>query len=179
MTGIRSDLEEQTEKQQQRKRRRQFQALKEGGKPPAATLRGEREKLGLGPCCDTDWKKHQRPWGLVSQRAVCWWHKPTTHKSCDTGCSLEHRLCRSVVVIAPGQCCLELQKTVPVEAANSKASNIWANFENLAKGKEQEDERKAPDDIITNMEMTKEGWWPRLCKGSCRLFPANYVELRQ
>nr|XP_023510417.1 src substrate cortactin isoform X5 [Equus caballus] len=35
------------------------------------------------------------------------------------------------------------QKTVPVEAVNSKTSNIRANFENLAKEKEQEDRRKA------------------------------------
>uniref|UniRef100_A0A5F9CGK0 Cortactin n=1 Tax=Oryctolagus cuniculus TaxID=9986 RepID=A0A5F9CGK0_RABIT len=35
------------------------------------------------------------------------------------------------------------QKTVPVEAATSKTSNIRANFENLAKEKEQEDRRKA------------------------------------
>ncbi|XP_054999069.1 src substrate cortactin isoform X2 [Sorex araneus] len=35
------------------------------------------------------------------------------------------------------------QKTVPVEAANAKTSNIRANFENLAREKEQEDRRKA------------------------------------
>nr|XP_035119548.2 src substrate cortactin isoform X7 [Callithrix jacchus] len=35
------------------------------------------------------------------------------------------------------------QKTVPVEAVTSKTSNIRANFENLAKEKEQEDRRKA------------------------------------
>uniref|UniRef100_A0A8C0RT67 Src substrate cortactin n=1 Tax=Canis lupus familiaris TaxID=9615 RepID=A0A8C0RT67_CANLF len=35
------------------------------------------------------------------------------------------------------------QKTVPVEAVNSRTSNIRANFENLAKEKEQEDRRKA------------------------------------
>uniref|UniRef100_A0ABI8AHD4 SH3 domain-containing protein n=1 Tax=Felis catus TaxID=9685 RepID=A0ABI8AHD4_FELCA len=35
------------------------------------------------------------------------------------------------------------QKTIPVEAANSRTSNIRANFENLAKEKEQEDRRKA------------------------------------
>ncbi|PNJ38942.1 CTTN isoform 5 [Pongo abelii] len=35
------------------------------------------------------------------------------------------------------------QKTVPVEAVASKTSNIRANFENLAKEKEQEDRRKA------------------------------------
>nr|XP_020040976.1 src substrate cortactin isoform X5 [Castor canadensis] len=35
------------------------------------------------------------------------------------------------------------QKTVPVEAVTSKTSNIRANFENLAKEREQEDRRKA------------------------------------
>ncbi|XP_039327470.1 src substrate cortactin isoform X3 [Saimiri boliviensis] len=35
------------------------------------------------------------------------------------------------------------RKTVPVEAVTSKTSNIRANFENLAKEKEQEDRRKA------------------------------------
>ncbi|KAF3822360.1 hypothetical protein GH733_007734 [Mirounga leonina] len=35
------------------------------------------------------------------------------------------------------------QKTIPVEAVNSRTSNIRANFENLAKEKEQEDRRKA------------------------------------
>ncbi|XP_039696328.1 src substrate cortactin, partial [Pteropus medius] len=35
------------------------------------------------------------------------------------------------------------QKTIPVEAVNSKTSNIRANFENLAKEKEQEDRRRA------------------------------------
>ncbi|XP_047372605.1 src substrate cortactin isoform X3 [Sciurus carolinensis] len=35
------------------------------------------------------------------------------------------------------------QKTVPVEAVTSRTSNIRANFENLAKEREQEDRRKA------------------------------------
>ncbi|XP_042526312.1 src substrate cortactin isoform X4 [Dipodomys spectabilis] len=35
------------------------------------------------------------------------------------------------------------QKTIPVEAVTSKTSNIRANFENLAKEREQEDRRKA------------------------------------
>ncbi|XP_012589777.1 PREDICTED: src substrate cortactin [Condylura cristata] len=42
-----------------------------------------------------------------------------------------------------GKVASSYQRTVPVEAANSKASSIRANFENLAKEQAQEDRRKA------------------------------------
>lgn len=48
------------------------------------------------------------------------------------------------------------QKTVPVEAANSKTSNIRANFENLAKEKEQEDRRKAEAERAQRMAKEKQ-----------------------
>ncbi|XP_076971525.1 src substrate cortactin isoform X3 [Tamandua tetradactyla] len=48
------------------------------------------------------------------------------------------------------------QKTVPVEAVNSKTSNIRANFENLAKEKEQEDRRKAEAERAQRMAKEKQ-----------------------
>ncbi|XP_013908996.1 PREDICTED: src substrate protein p85-like [Thamnophis sirtalis] len=48
------------------------------------------------------------------------------------------------------------QKTKPVEAANAKTSNIRANFENLAKDKEQEDRRKAEIERAQRMAKDKE-----------------------
>ncbi|KAM6159466.1 src substrate cortactin [Rhynchocyon petersi] len=48
------------------------------------------------------------------------------------------------------------QKTVPIEAVNSKTSNIRANFENLAKEKEQEDRRKAEAERAQRMAKEKQ-----------------------
>ncbi|XP_006893284.1 PREDICTED: src substrate cortactin isoform X1 [Elephantulus edwardii] len=48
------------------------------------------------------------------------------------------------------------QKTVPVEAVNSKTSNIRANFENLAKEREQEDRRKAEAERAQRMAKEKQ-----------------------
>uniref|UniRef100_A0A452G9B4 Cortactin n=1 Tax=Capra hircus TaxID=9925 RepID=A0A452G9B4_CAPHI len=48
------------------------------------------------------------------------------------------------------------QKTVPVEAVNSKTSNIRANFENLAKEKEQEDRRKAEAERAQRMAQERQ-----------------------
>ncbi|XP_044537998.1 src substrate cortactin [Gracilinanus agilis] len=48
------------------------------------------------------------------------------------------------------------QKTLPVEAANSKTSNIRANFENLAKEREQEDRRKAEAERAQRMAKEKQ-----------------------
>ncbi|XP_061263296.1 src substrate cortactin isoform X4 [Bos javanicus] len=48
------------------------------------------------------------------------------------------------------------QKTVPVEAVNSKTSNIRANFENLAKEKEQEDRRKAEAERVQRMAQERQ-----------------------
>ncbi|XP_006861102.1 PREDICTED: src substrate cortactin [Chrysochloris asiatica] len=48
------------------------------------------------------------------------------------------------------------QKTVPVEAANNKTSNIRANFENLAKEREQEDRRKAEAERAQRMAKEKQ-----------------------
>ncbi|KAM9660055.1 src substrate cortactin isoform 6-T7 [Trichechus inunguis] len=48
------------------------------------------------------------------------------------------------------------QKTVPVEAVNTKTSNIRANFENLAKEKEQEDRRKAEAERAQRMAKEKQ-----------------------
>ncbi|XP_042315567.1 src substrate protein p85-like, partial [Sceloporus undulatus] len=48
------------------------------------------------------------------------------------------------------------QKTKPVEAANTKTSNIRANFENLAKDKELEDRRKAEVERAQRMAKDKQ-----------------------
>ncbi|KAG6937918.1 cortactin, partial [Chelydra serpentina] len=48
------------------------------------------------------------------------------------------------------------QKTKPVEAVNNKTSNIRANFENLAKEKEQEDRRKAEAERAQRMAQEKQ-----------------------
>ncbi|KAM5247494.1 src substrate cortactin isoform 3-T3 [Ctenodactylus gundi] len=48
------------------------------------------------------------------------------------------------------------QKTVPVEAVTSKTSNIRANFENLAKEREQEDRRKAEAERAQRMAKEKQ-----------------------
>uniref|UniRef100_A0A803TSQ3 Cortactin n=1 Tax=Anolis carolinensis TaxID=28377 RepID=A0A803TSQ3_ANOCA len=48
------------------------------------------------------------------------------------------------------------QKTKPVEAANTKTSNIRANFENLAKEKELEDRKKAEAERAQRMAKDKE-----------------------
>uniref|UniRef100_A0A8D0H782 Cortactin n=1 Tax=Sphenodon punctatus TaxID=8508 RepID=A0A8D0H782_SPHPU len=48
------------------------------------------------------------------------------------------------------------QKTKPVEAVNSKTSNIRANFENLAKEKEQEDRKKAEVERAQRMAQEKQ-----------------------
>ncbi|XP_074129407.1 src substrate cortactin isoform X6 [Sminthopsis crassicaudata] len=48
------------------------------------------------------------------------------------------------------------QKTLPVEAVNSKTSNIRANFENLAKEREQEDRRKAEAERAQRMAKEKQ-----------------------
>ncbi|KAB0364875.1 hypothetical protein FD754_009031 [Muntiacus muntjak] len=48
------------------------------------------------------------------------------------------------------------QKTVPVEAVNTKTSNIRANFENLAKEKEQEDRWKAEAERAQRMAQERQ-----------------------
>nr|XP_044606363.1 src substrate cortactin-like isoform X6 [Equus asinus] len=64
----------------------------------------------------------------------------SVHSWCWTFCGFAHNAStfEDVAKVAS-----TYQKTVPVEAVNSKTSNIRANFENLAKEKEQEDRRKA------------------------------------
>lgn len=48
------------------------------------------------------------------------------------------------------------QKTVPIEAVTSKTSNIRANFENLAKEREQEDRRKAEAERAQRMAQERQ-----------------------
>ncbi|XP_068922655.1 src substrate cortactin isoform X5 [Petaurus breviceps papuanus] len=48
------------------------------------------------------------------------------------------------------------QKTLPVEAVNSKTSDIRANFENLAREREQEDRRKAEAERAQRMAKEKQ-----------------------
>ncbi|KAJ6667104.1 hypothetical protein lerEdw1_017082 [Lerista edwardsae] len=48
------------------------------------------------------------------------------------------------------------KKTKPVEAANNKTSNIRANFENLAKDKEQEDRKKAEAEKAQRLAQEKQ-----------------------